>query len=83
MVNFLAIHCLKCQRADRIDIAATVWLRATPEGTDADQSSDGSHDYEPGSTARCAACGYTGRLDSFPDDLPEDLTAELANVEGA
>ena len=80
MTNFLDIHCPQCQRADRIDIAATLWVRLLADGTDADESRDGSHEYDPRSTATCAACGYSGRLSSFPDDLPEELTTAIVEV---
>jgi phage FluMu protein Com len=69
MSNFLDIRCPKCDATDQIDIAATVWLRVTEDGTDADESKDGHHDYTPRSNATCNACGYYGRLQDFE---PED-----------
>ena len=69
MSNFLDIRCPKCRATDQIDIAATVWLRVMEDGTDADRSEDGNHEFEPTSPATCNACGFTGRLHDFE---PED-----------
>ena len=38
MSNFLDLRCPHCGNTDRLDIAATVWLRVTENGTDADLS---------------------------------------------
>ena len=65
MSNFLDLRCPQCGADDRIDIAATVWLRVTCDGTDADASANGDHEYTPKSLAACAACGYSGRLSKF------------------
>jgi phage FluMu protein Com len=76
MTNFLNIHCPKCWTDNQIDIAATVWLRVTENGTDADESKDGQHDYTPRSDAACNACGYYGRL----QDFEQDEEAEIAEA---
>jgi hypothetical protein len=65
MSNFLDLRCPKCGCDDQIDIAATVWLRVTDDGTDADASADGNHEYTPKSLTACAACGHSGRLSAF------------------
>ena len=61
MSNFLDFLCPKCGADDQIDIAATVWLRVTKDGTAADELENGNHEFEPTSPATCNACGFTGR----------------------
>jgi len=68
MSNFFDIRCPKCRATDQIDIAATVWLRVTEDGTDADQSEDGNHEFGPDSPVTCSACGFTGRLHDFDQE---------------
>ena len=65
MTNFLDMRCPKCGDEDRLDIQATVWIRVCDDGTDADASRAGTHDYEPGSPAQCAACGHSGTVREF------------------
>lgn len=54
--------CPSCGRIDQIDVAATVWVRITDNGTDADASSDGHHEYDGASAASCGGCRWTGTL---------------------
>src|SRR5271156_6824036 len=65
MSNFLEMRCPKCSDENSLDIAATVWIRVCEDGTDADASRDGSHDYEPHSPALCGACGHCGTVRQF------------------
>ncbi len=65
MSNFLDMRCPKCGDEDRIDIQASVWLRVCEDGTDADASRDGPHDFTPESPAVCSACGHWGSVKSF------------------
>ena len=65
MSNFLDMRCPKCGDEDRLDIQATVWIRVCEDGTDADASRDGGHDYEPHSPAQCGACGHCGTVRQF------------------
>ena len=65
MANFFDMACPACGQDDRIDIEATLWVRVTPDGTDADASEDGTHDYEDDSLAECQACGYGGKVREF------------------
>ncbi len=53
--------CPSCGRIDQIDVAATVWVRITDNGTDADASSDGHHEYDGASAASCGAAGGPAR----------------------
>ncbi len=65
MSNFLDMRCPTCGDETAIDIAAIVWIRVCADGTDADASRDGSHDFEPKSPAVCAACGHCGTVREF------------------
>lgn len=63
--NWRGNVCPKCGEADQIDVAATVWVRLTNDGSDADESMSGDHEYDDDSNAECAACGYKAKLASF------------------
>jgi hypothetical protein len=82
MSNFLDTICSNCGDADQIDVVATVWLRLTPDGTDADASRDGSHDYTPRTPCICQACGHSGRLAAFERDGTEARQAAPKEREG-
>ena len=63
--NAFDMRCPKCGDASRIDVAATVWVRLTSDGTDADESAEGSHDWDDDSRARCNACDHEGAVKEF------------------
>jgi Zn ribbon nucleic-acid-binding protein len=65
MSNCFDFRCPRCGDEDSIDILAEVWLRVTADGTDADASANGHHEWISKSTAQCAACGHTARLAHF------------------
>jgi len=65
MTNFLDMRCPNCGDEDRLDILASVWIRVCEDGTDADASRDGTHDFEPDSPVQCAACGHCGTVRQF------------------
>ena len=66
MTNWLNARCPKCGNTDQLDVAATVWLRLTDDGTDADASENGgNHEYGEKNLTSCCACGHSGRLSSF------------------
>jgi hypothetical protein len=73
MTNFLNARCPKCGDTDHLDVAATVWLRLTDDGTDADACDNRDHQYSPKSLCVCGACGHSARLSHF----------EAAGEEGA
>ena len=77
------MKCPKCGNEDRIDIHAAVWLRLTADGTDADASNCGDHEYTPDIPACCAACDYTGSVKDFdpPDEDSEDQCLKLVITE--
>ena len=59
------MRCPKCNEDDEIDVAATVMVRLTSDGTDADESQDGSHEWGDESKASCASCGFGGTVKDF------------------
>jgi hypothetical protein len=63
--NFLDLRCPLCGDERSIDIRADVWVRVTPDGTDADASTDGNHEFTPYSATQCGACGHCGLLEEF------------------
>ncbi|MGH9808302.1 MAG: hypothetical protein ACRD9W_13765 [Terriglobia bacterium] len=63
--NQFGLRCPHCGRSDEIDIAATVWVRLCPDGTDVTAAANGDHDWEQGSSAKCCACGYHATVAEF------------------
>jgi hypothetical protein len=63
--NSFEMRCPKCGDGTQIDIAATVWVRLTADGTDADEAEDGGHFWEDDSRARCNACDHQGTAKEF------------------
>lgn len=68
------MRCPKCRSDESIDIAATVWVRLGPYGTDADESANGDKEWDNDSLAVCN-CGYAGRVKDFSIE-PEDVEEE-------
>jgi hypothetical protein len=60
------LRCPDCGGTDAIDIAATVWVRLCPDGTDVTLSHNGDHaprkDSHEDSPVYCAACGFQGQV---------------------
>ena len=65
MANFLDMRCPQCGADDELDIRAELWIRVTGNGTDADASGSGDHEYTPDSTALCGSCGHCGTVREF------------------
>jgi hypothetical protein len=65
MTNCFDMRCPKCGSEDQIDIAATVWVRLTRDGTDADEAAEGGRFWDDDSAARCAACDHQGTVKDF------------------
>lgn len=61
MSNFLDLRCPHCGDTNRIDIEATVRLRVTESGTDADLSGNGDHELRP-RTGRYAGAGAIAHM---------------------
>lgn len=64
-MNFLDCRCPACGADDQIDVFASLWVRLTPDGTDADASACGDHEWSDHSAAACDACGYRGHVNDF------------------
>jgi hypothetical protein len=62
--------CPQCGDDDRIDIAATVYVRLGLDGTDVAETENGDHEWDDDSTAVCNACGHTGTVRSFNTAAP-------------
>lgn len=70
MSNQFGYRCPACGKSDEIDVRAYVWIRLTANGTDADASGNGHHEWNSDSGAECGTCGYSGTvLDFDPDKL--------------
>ena len=65
MANAFDHVCPKCGDADHIDVAATVWVRLTENGSDLDLSAQGDTEFTPRSLAVCQTCDFSGRLAEF------------------
>jgi hypothetical protein len=63
--NQFGLRCPMCGRGDEIDIAATVWVRLCPDGTDVTAAANGDHEWCNQSSALCAACGHGGSVSDF------------------
>jgi hypothetical protein len=63
--NAFAMKCPKCGASDEIDVAATVWVRLCPDGTDVTAAEDGDHEWSDQSGAVCHGCGFGGNVDDF------------------
>jgi hypothetical protein len=55
------VKCPECGADDALDVAATLWVRLTPDGSDADLSHDGSHEWDANSNCLCG-CGWQGKV---------------------
>lgn len=56
------LRCPDCGGTDAIDIAATVWVRLCPDGTDIMLSHNGDHEWDDDSPVFCATCHFRGRV---------------------
>ena len=70
------IRCPKCDSDNRLDVAASVLVRLTADGTVADESANGSHEWDRGSVIFCRECGHHGLVGEFTTDdaEPEEAT---------
>lgn len=59
--------CSVCGDDLRIDIAATVWIRLTPDGTDATEAANGDHEWSDHSTGECQTCNFVGHVSDFSE----------------
>ena len=59
------MQCPKCKADDQIDIAATMYVRLLPDGTDPYESGQGDTEWDDKSHAICRACDYSGKVSKF------------------
>jgi len=62
MSNQFDYKCPQCGCAGDLEIAASVWVCLTADGTDADMSENGDHVWDDNSEAACQACGWSGKV---------------------
>lgn len=53
--------CPACGEDESLDVTVTLHVRLTADGTDADASGDGSHEWDEDSECSCHACGWGGK----------------------
>lgn len=57
--------CPQCKQDRHLDITALVDVRLTPNGTDADESDSGDHEWDDGSPCSCRNCCFEGKVKDF------------------
>jgi hypothetical protein len=64
MSNWMKVVCPKCGDGDYLDVTAYLNVRLTWHGSDADESEDGSHEYDEYSSVSCQApaCDWFGLM---------------------
>ena len=68
MSNQFDMKCPRCGSDEQIDIAAAVWVRLCPDGTDIFEAHNGDHTWDDDSAAVCCACGHNGTAREFAED---------------
>ena len=63
--NQFCLRCPKCRKTNAVDIAAVVWVRLTADGSDADISENGDHEWNIESDACCGLCTFNGIVADF------------------
>ena len=63
--NQFGLRCPQCGKGDEIDIAATVWVRLCPDGTDVTAAANGDHEWQKDSAVHCCACGHCATVTAF------------------
>jgi len=81
--NDFGMRCPRCGASDRIDIAATVWIRLCPGGTDVTAAENGDHEWDTGSLACCHSCGHSGTVREFDIENQPAATENDARAERA
>ena len=75
-------HFMECPEcgAEYLDVQARVWVRLVDDGTDADASRDGNHEWDDDSACACD-CGWRGTVRDAErawDENPETKEGEPA-----
>ena len=63
--NDFNMRCPKCGASNEIDIAAMVWVRLCPDGTDVTLADNGDHEWDARNNAACGSCGHHGDVAAF------------------
>lgn len=74
--NQFDFKCPKCERDDTIEIAASVWVLLTGDGSDSDASEFGDHEWDDDSAARCADCKWSGKVKDLSEPESESSKPE-------
>jgi len=74
--------CPQCKKTEYIDVSATIWVRITENSldnvqTDADESMDGSHNWDDDAAATCCNCGFSGTVNDFDHDEVSEAMRDL------
>ncbi len=56
------MRCPKCGDHECIDIAANVWVRLFPDGTDVHEAANGDHEWDNDSIAICHSCRHAATV---------------------
>lgn len=64
-VNDAGLFCPSCGRSDQLDVCATVTVRLTPNGSDADIPENNAYEWHDESSCSCVACGHDGIVGDF------------------
>ena len=59
------LACPGCGRDDCLDVEATLMIRLTEDGSDADLSEDGGQIWDNDSSCICTSCRTSGKVLSF------------------
>ena len=59
------MRCPKCGSDSNLNITVQTDVLLTPDGTDADESADGSHEWDDTSACQCTYCGEMGEVKHF------------------
>lgn len=81
--NAFDMKCPKCGDSGQIDVAATVWVRLSCDGTDADAAENGDHEWGDDADAVCHSCGHSGKVRDFEVDNQPDADRNEARAKRA
>jgi hypothetical protein len=59
------LRCPECGQDDQLDIAATVWVRLCPDGTDVTAAECGDHEWDNTTPIKCCACDHSATVAAF------------------
>jgi hypothetical protein len=71
--NTFNLACPSCDEDLLIDIQAKLWIRLRADGSAADESHDGSHEWDDSSPAYCGACDWRGTAGQLKKEETDGL----------